>query len=299
MKINESFDDHIEHVFSCAKKLIEIEYWDNISQRDLENWICNFTSREERYLAAAILYTLIFRNYKSTSTLGQNIFHIILPQILDENNIYSSTSIKEWLEKLNSVHCRTLPFRFSAIDDVDDRGAKSSSNILTQLKNKFFDNNLSINSHNIPFHINKGIKAVIFFDDIIGTGTQFEGFYLDRGLDKVEAKIIYIPFATTKHAKDILEGRYANLIISPVEFIEPSNSFFCEHNEFLCNIEGYTPDDFKEYYLKVCEQKKINLNGNLGVGGLELTYVFNSSTPNNNIAMLMHKSDTWSGLFKR
>lgn len=113
------------------------------------------------------------------------------------------------------------------------------------------------------------------------------------------AKIIYIPFATTKHTKDMLEGKYANLIISPVEIIEPSNSFFCEHNEFLCNIEGYTPDDFREYYLKVCKQKKINLNGNLGVGGLELTYVFNSSTPNNNIAMLMHKSDTWSGLFKR
>lgn len=300
MKINPSLDDHIDMVFVRAKKLIELEYWDNITQRELEHWIQNFKSREEKYLAAAILHTLIFRNRKSIKTLGENIFHIILPQLLEEHDIFKIDSICNWLKLLKSNRARsTLKIRFSAIDDIDDKAVKSSSTILSELKGKFFDGTLSVNSHNLSEHVTKGVNTFIFFDDIIGTGEQFDTFFQKRNLDKLNARIIYIPFAAIPNSINYLEKKYKNLIIHPVEIIEPAHSFFCESNDFLKYADELTPQQFKDFYLTLCKSKKININGNLGVGGLELTYVFSSSTPNNNLAMLMHKNDDWSGLFTR
>lgn len=299
MKINKSLDDHIETVFNRARKLIELKYWDNITQRELDAWIDNFKEREERYLAAAILHSLIFRNQNSMLTIGQDIFQIVLPQILEEKGVYDFKSIKEWLVDINSTKCRNLRFRFSAIEDIDDKGVKSSSTILSFLKSKFFDSNLTINSHNIKEHVEKGIEAIIFFDDIIGTGEQFDTFYRVRELSKLNAHIIYIPFAAVLEAVETLQNKYNNLTILPIEKIEPSNSFFCGSNDFLRYTPGLTPELFRDFYLNLCKENRINLHGNLGVGKLELTYVFNASTPNNNLAMLMHKGNGWSGLFKR
>lgn len=299
MKINKPLDDHIETVFNRARKLIELKYWDNITQRELDAWIDNFKEREERYLAAAILHSLIFRNQNSMFTIGQDIFQIVLPQILEEKGVYDFKSIKKWLIDINSTKCRNLRFRFSAIEDIDDKGVKSSSTILSFLKSKFFDSNLTINSHNIKEHVEKGIEAIIFFDDIIGTGEQFDTFYRDRELSKLNVNIIYIPFAAVLEAVETLQNKYSNLTILPVEKIKPSNSFFCESNDFLRYTPELTPELFRDFYLNLCKKNRINLHGNLGVGKLELTYVFNASTPNNNLAMLTHKGNGWSGLFKR
>lgn len=299
MKIDPSLDDDIEMVFVRAKKLIELDYWDNLTQRGLDLWIQNFKTREEKYLAAAILHALIFRNRKSIKTLGDDIFQIILPEILEEKGIYKIDSISNWIKSLTSNRCRDLPIRFSAIDDIDDKGVKSSSTILSELKGKFFDGNLSVNSHNLAKHVENGVKAVILFDDIIGTGEQFDSFYQKRKLNELDTTIIYIPFAAVRSSAQKLDEKYGNLVIYPVELIDDTNKFFCESNDFLCYANDITPTQFRDFYLKLCKDNKINLNGNLGIGELELTYIFSSSTPNNNLAMLMHKGENWSGLFTR
>ncbi|WJM81636.1 phosphoribosyltransferase-like protein [Pectobacterium brasiliense] len=302
MKINisESYDDDIASIFQRAHKLIDLKYWDNVSHIVLDNWIRNFRTREERYLAAAILHSIIFRNKQSIITMGHDIFQFILPQILEENGIHQINSIENWLEELNSRNFRKMKFRFSAIDDIDDNAVKSSSNILSSLKETFFDKTLAINSHRIKNFTENGVKAIIFFDDIIGTGTQFEDFYKLRKLDELkEVKIIYIPFAAVKDTVIRLQKTLSNVIISPVEIIDDTHNFFCESNDFLSFMNDFNYDEFRSFYLDVCKAKKINLHGNLGVGELSLTYIFSSSTPNNNLAMLMHRDTSWSGLFKR
>lgn len=300
LNINESFDDDIEFIFQRAHKLIELKYWDNINHISLDKWIDNFTTREERYLAAAILHSIIFRNKQSIITMGRDIFHFILPQILEENNIHHINSIDEWLEELNSRNFRRMKFRFSVIDDIDDNAVKSSSSILSSLNENFFDKKLTINSHRIKAFTDRGGEAIIFFDDIIGTGTQFEDFYKLRELDKLkDTKIIYIPFAAVRNTAQRIQEELSNVIVHPVEIIDDTHNFFCESNEFLNFINDFDYDAFKDFYLGVCRDKKINLHGNLGVGELALTYIFSSSTPNNNLAMLMHRDKSWSGLFKR
>lgn len=299
LNIDERYDFLIEKSFDNARGMIKYKYIDNINIRTLNKWIDNFQSRDEKYLSAAILNSLIFRSEESVKSLGADIFQIMLPQILEQEGIYKASNIKDWIKLLNGRNCKSIPIRFTAIDDVDNKAVKSSSVILNTLQKLFFDSTLGINSHSITQTRNNNIKAIVLFDDIIGTGSQFESFFTKRKLHESDIKFIYIPFSAINKTYLDLEKKFDNLVIKPVEIIDESHGFFTKENKMLRAVEGLTEEDFKKFYLHVCKSKGICINGNLGYGGFELTYLFSKSTPNNNISMIIHKDENWNELFKR
>lgn len=300
MNIDERFDSIIDSFIENAELLIKFNYWDNLTIRKLHGWLSNFKSREEKYLAASILNSIIFRSEKAKLALSENIFHILLPQILEENDVYKINNIKEWLNELSGRRCRELPFRFAAINNVDGKAVKSGEVILSAIQKQFFESSLTVSLDAANNLIEKGkIKALIFFDDIIGTGTQFKKFYEKSLLSTKEIKVFYIPFVAVENSYKNLESEHANLFIRPVEVIDSSHMFFSKSNIALNVIDSLSHEDFKEFYLNLCNENNINIDGNLGKGGLELTYVFNNSTPNNNLSILVHHNDQWNQLFKR
>ncbi|RRZ86995.1 hypothetical protein [Erwinia sp. 198] len=300
MNIDERFDSIIDSFIENAELLIKFNYWDNLTVRKLHGWLSNFKSREEKYLAAAILNSIIFRSEKAKLALSENIFHILLPQILEENDVYTIKNIKEWINDLNGRSCRELPFRFAAINNVDGRAVKSGEVILSAIQKQFFESTLTVSLDAANSLIEKGkIKALIFFDDIIGTGTQFKTFYEKSLLSTKKIKVFYIPFVAVANSYKDLESEYENLFIRPVEVIDASHMFFSKNNIALNVIDSLSHEDFKAFYLNLCRKNKINIDGNLGKGNLELTYVFNNSTPNNNLSILVHHNDQWNQLFKR
>ncbi|CRX55985.1 hypothetical protein DVQ29_21945 [Yersinia enterocolitica] len=105
-------EEIVDRVLEKCEFLIEYKYWDTISETELHSWIENFETKEDRYLAAIILDSIIFRNKKSISTFGANIFQIIIPQFLSELKIYEIDSIESWEKSLRSPECRNLPIRF-------------------------------------------------------------------------------------------------------------------------------------------------------------------------------------------
>ncbi|MBT0384038.1 phosphoribosyltransferase-like protein [Morganella morganii] len=299
IKIDDQGKEIIDKIIEQSRFLIEIKYWDNLTISKLNDWLKNFDTLEERYLSVMLLHRLIYRSRDAYSSMGKEIFHTKIPQILEDKGIYTIQTISEWLHDINSPKIsRSLPFRFSSISNVDCRPVKSGAVIYNLLEDEFFDRQLG-------WHCDKyeslpdRIKAIILFDDIIGTGEQFENFYLERGLDKSELTIIYIPFAAVSNIYKNLELKYSNLIISPVEVIMENHSFFSSENRFLNKKECFTSEDFKELYLDFCRKKSIKVEDKLGKGELALTYVFNNSTPNNNLAILWHRDDGWNTLFKR
>lgn len=299
IEIDEQCEKITEKIIEQSRSLIEINYWDSLTIAKLNRWLGNFENKEEKYLAAMLLYRLIYRSRDATISLGKDIFHSKLPQILEDTNIYRTETISEWLRVINSSRdARSLPFRFSTISNVDRRPVKSSALIYSQLEDAFFDKNIgwSCDHYN---ELPTKIKAIVLFDDIIGTGEQFEKFYIERNLDKSHLKIIYLPFAAVSRSYTQLEEKYENLIISPVEIIKDEHSFFTDTNRLLNQSPNFTPDTFKSFYLEFCRKKGINVNDKLGKGELALTYIFNDSTPNNNLAVLWHKEDGWHTLFKR
>lgn len=299
IELDEHCEKIITNILEQSKQLIEINYWDNITIAKLNNWFENFDTKIEKYLAAVLLHKLIFRSKEATIALGKNIFHLILPKILEDNDIYQINDIQSWLKDLDSTQdARNLPFRISAISNVDLRPVKSSSIIYNTLEDNFFDKNLGWGCDHFE-KLPEKIKSIILFDDIIGTGEQFEKFYLERKLNESKLKVIYIPFAAVTNSYNLLNDKYDNLVIHPVEKITDNHNFFSTDNRLINKDDIFCSESFKELYLDFCKRKNINLKDKLGKGELALTYMFSNSTPNNNLAVLWHKDDNWHTLFKR
>ncbi|HDC4443822.1 TPA: hypothetical protein O8U43_000336 [Enterobacter cloacae] len=297
MKIDHHNIKFTDKVFEQCIKLIDIGYWDNLNALTLQRWCSNFKDDKERYLAAAVLRELIFRNRKTITSMGYNIFSIILPQILEEEGIYEIDDIDKWMYDINSpANARTLPFRISVIANVDKRITKSGEMIYKYLQKDFFDNNLGIKIENVP-DIKKNVKAIVLFDDIIGSGSQIDSFIDSNRLDETGLKIIYIPFAAVMDSVSNISAKYKNLIIRPVEKLDSSHRFFRESNSLLNRKDYYCLQDFLDAYIEIC--KRANIGQPYGFGDYGLSYILSDSTPNNNLSFLWFRSHIWEGLFKR
>lgn len=299
MKIPLCSDELYSKIVDRCFKLIDLNYWDTIEKETLSSWLNNFESPEERYLAISILGCLIFRNKKSIESFGANIFHIILPQLLSDNQIYEIESIRKWETLLSDGKSKSiLPFRFSTIENIDDYPAKSGSIIYKSLQGIYFDKTLGINCGSLD-KLESKIKAIILFDDFVGTGEQFLTFYSKYKLEQLNKKIIYIPLAAYEKSISLLNKKCNNLIVHPVEKISKECEFFNEHNKYLNHKDISTPKEFSNFYLDFCKRKKIKMRNKLGYGDMGLTYCFSDSTPNNNLSLLFYKDTSWSGLLKR
>lgn len=292
-----------ERIFSNAAKLIEYSYWDGIQDHELMSWIKNFCTDEERYLAASILLNLIYRNKNAIRTFGAQIFQITIPNYLERKGIYNISCLDTWLKDLNSTDARAkFPFRFSTIEGIDNRPAKSGTSIFRALKKDFFDTNLGIGYQSYEkIKDNKKIDTLILFDDILGTGEQFETFLDKNSLLELGLNILYCPFAANIDGLNYIKNKYKNIDIIPVEILSEKNGLFSQSNNLFQQDDNCNANEFRQFYLDMCKSRgfRLKIEDLLGVGELALTYLFNDSAPNNNIAALWYGEDNWCRLVKR
>ncbi|WP_435891956.1 phosphoribosyltransferase-like protein, partial [Klebsiella pneumoniae] len=84
------------------------------------------------------------------------------------------------------------------------------------------------------------IKAIVFFDDMLGSGTQIDTFMKETNLDELGKKIIFIPFAALRDSTIRIQSKYKNLIIRPVEYLDENHSFFRASNRRINREYFYT-----------------------------------------------------------
>jgi hypothetical protein len=292
-----------ERIFENAKKLVALKYWDGIRDDQLLNWLQNFDTERERYIAAIILYRLIYRNQQTINTFGAQLFQITIPDYLEKKDAYTVTDLDEWQAELNRPDSRSrLPFRFTTIESVDDKPAKSGASIYRALKGEFFEQNLGV-AANALFKLkdNPQINTLILFDDILGTGQQFIDFVEKYNLDDLGMNILYCPFAAFEKGLANVRKKFPNIDLRPVEVLTKENSVFCTENKLLSIENGSISEECKLFYLEMCKKKGFKLPTNewLGRGGLSLSYIFNDSTPNNNISAIWYSDNNWKRLAKR
>lgn len=289
-----NLDEIYERVTQKSMMLIKLKYWDDIEKTQLTRWLKNFKTNDEKYIAIVILSKLMYRSKESIRAFGSHIFHIILPQLLEELDIYKIHNLSSWENLLKSPNSTTLPIRFSTIEGVDNQPGKSGSIVYRQIRKKYLHKELGINClnlHKTPDHV----KAIIFFDDIIGTGDQFSEFIETYNIISLKQKIIYCPFAAQEKGIEKIKTKYPNIIIAPVETLDENSGLFSKNNKMF-NQEHIR---FKDIYLETCQKYNIKTKDKLGYGDLALTYCFNDSSPNNNIAALWYQSESWNSLVQR
>ncbi|MCB4778680.1 MAG: hypothetical protein LGB53_03500 [Sulfurovum sp.] len=280
-----------------AIKYIRINFW-NIHKDDFLLWLRNFETDHEKFLAALIIYRLMYRNNVSMLSMYQYIVDIILPTELNKLGILEIISLDDFHNNL--INGSGLPLKFSTIENVDNETGKSGSTILREFtRHGSFHNRLKVSAEELSKIDRSLCKIVVLFDDIMGTGEQFNT-YLEKFYTDTEGLILlYCPLSATKIALESFNyEKYPTVRIIPVEILDERYNFF--NKAFMPKIaESIDLKKLEEMYIALMQKKTKLTNELCGKGDLALTYLFSVSTPNNTLPILWYADASWNYLVPR
>lgn len=296
---SESFYDDI-----CAKSetYINSGYWDDIEIRHLRNWLTNFNNKEEKYFAACILDSLIYRSKRMVNSSIDEIAITRIPSFLKEKKIEDVCCIKSWLTRLRQGG--DIPFRIIAIEDVDQRAGKSGAVLSRRVDERLhLARHLTQKLENFD-RLHQNVQAIVLIDDFAGTGEQFVSF-----MDKLSEKqsfdkyqYLYVPLAACKGAINFIQASFPNVVVEPVEILSEEDGLFYPINGYFQGDKVNSIEAAKEFYLDLCAHRGFgDTSFLLGKGDLSLTFGFDFSTPNNNLKLLYHNpnDNSWKNLLVR
>lgn len=289
-------NEYLMKVKQYARLQIDNQIWDSIDNNDLDRWLSNFKSREEKLLSAILLDSLISRSSAQTTSILTSAIERSIPQALYKNpkEIFEGEDFLQILTSKNiSKEIRIVP----VIRDQDPP-TKSGPSIA-----RMYRRQLGLNEENmiwpwlIQQNIEAGVKSFIFIDDVLATGHQASDFFkLRKILDYSEdIKFSYIPLLAHQEGLNRIKTDFPRINICAVEEISAENSLF--KSERFCKIH-----DLEDLYLEVA---KNHLNKRLfkkmakGYDDLALTFSYHHATPNATLPLYWYESEDFHPLVKR
>ena len=294
----DNWESFYKEMIDRSKIYINNSYW-GITEVQLALWLKNFKSNEEKFLSALIIYRLMYRNIKPRISMYKHIIQVILPTILEKHGLYNENSLEVFLKKIE-VNPWDLPFKFSTIIGVDKKISKSGPQLLREFRREgFFHPDLEIAPDELPIKDPK-IKALVLFDDFLGTGKQFKKFYKKIQDNVKNLLIIYCPLAAHSEGIAKLASIYPHIIVEPVELLNKNYHFF--DKTYMPKLaENLDIEDLKKVYINMLTKTKLPKKDYFGYGNQALTYIFNFSSPNNSLPILTYYDIDilWEKLFSR
>jgi hypothetical protein len=260
----------------------------------------NFTTDEEKYFAACVLDSLIYRSKSQTIALIRQLFQRALPDLtrLDPSPM---GHIEDWQELLHAQSPKGDPgIRLVAAVTSEDPPGKSAHVVARyMMQDLSIPKRWVIKPWEISQHVNAGINIFIFVDDFLGTGDQFETMVDKEQISSFFSTkfVIYAPLVA--HAKGIgrLRSRYKDLRICPVELLDDTYGLF-HSDSTVFDDQTNTPSSAKKFYYSLLKRKGMTAPDRRGFGHLELAYAFEHATPDNCLPILWWREDTWHPLFE-
>jgi len=286
-------------IFDRCRNLIAYNIWSGLPRHRLDAWIANFRSEEEKYFAARILDSLIYRSSFQTFALIRQLFQRTIPDLQRKNNLSRHLSTVY----MDLKHSKEVGIRIVPAMPPDEAKIKSAAVIGRHIKRQLeFRKEWFDDAQNVPDLISQGY-SIIFVDDLLGTGTQFMDFVEDLGLEKAvnSGKCIYTPLVGHVNGLKNVRAEYPNLNVDAVEILDDSHAIF--HPD-----SGIFPDDAnsaeaaRDFYHELLANRGIPLQGpdRRGFGQFELTYAFEHAVPDNSLPILWWDDTTdWQPLFNR
>jgi hypothetical protein len=181
-------------IMARSQSLIDRSIWGGMKMERLRKWYKHFQTDEERYFGACVLDSLIFRSDTQTDALLKHLFQRPLVD-LTRRDPPKFGPISNWIERLRSD---SADITLVAAIGQHDRPHKSA-----HLVSRLMKRNLGINPNLIskPWEITpinvRADQVIIFIDDFLGTGDQFEKLIKREGLEWLfsAAYVVYAPFA--------------------------------------------------------------------------------------------------------
>ncbi|EAQ96148.2 phosphoribosyltransferase-like protein [Congregibacter litoralis] len=266
----------------------------------LDAWWQQFIGDEEKYFAACLLERLIFRSRRQVDSALRAVFR---------GNLNGAVTGKQWDGTLvSNLRLRDDPkIRLVPVIRDHDPPTKSGPYILRQLARTLrVEQGWMCWPWQVEQHLRESAtETIIFVDDFLGTGSQFEKFYKRWQLEKLLSSGIdlhYVPIVACSTGIEYLKKQFANLSITPAELLDDSHRFFQSQYWDEKTRGSIDATQAKNWYLDFCAKNSIGPRKGknaLGFGELELTFGFYHSTPNNSLPILWFQSDNWKPLLRR
>lgn len=280
--VPEGWDRYHRQIKSSVDTLIRQSVFSGISQSVLSTWWKNFKSSEEKYLAAHLLDSMVYRTEEMLKASCHQVVQKILPEKLEKLHIqFDSVSELEAIlkNKRNDIV-------FSPI--VTNTPGKSGEALL-----RLFAGTIQLNGKNkhyirnwVNFH--PDTKVIVLLDDMVGTGNQFCTFYKNNNLSNCKIPIIFIPFFAHESGIQHVNRQCPNVQIAPIETLGTEHNFFREDKDspgydLWARDKQNKVKDVKKFYEDMLKANGISCANNFGYGGFGLTVYTNLSTPNNSL----------------
>lgn len=291
---------YIDQILDRCISLIQCGIWGDFHPSRLRLWMSNFMTDEERYFAACVLDSLIYRSKNQTLALIRQLFQRTLPD-LTRLDLTPVGQIEDWQLLLRSKSPKGDPsIRLVAAVTSDAPPGKSAHVIARyMMQDLSINKRLIINPWDIGRHASNGVKVFVFIDDFLGTGDQFDRMVLkERAAPFFSSNfVIYAPLVGHTKGIQYLQSQYRNLRVSPVELLDDTYGLFHGDSPAFKD-QTNTPESAKRFYYRLLKAKGIFAPERRGFGHLELTYAFEHATPDNCLPILWWRENSWHPLFE-
>lgn len=292
------FASQVERRFSV---LLQKRVLTGIDMLQLRKWLGNFESDEERYLAAHLLDSLVFRTEKMLASSSNHVLQMLLPNILMRCGQLRSPDLQDFLTTMTCGKTET-GIRFVAVDGTFATRPKSGGELI-RLFSRATDvrNDLLVRPENIC-ELGPAVKVLVFLDDCLGTGTQFKRFsdFYKLHEQVPNRMLIYIPFVAHRRGIHNLREACPALQVYPVEILGPNADFYYEDpkNPGIWNRDKFNSvEAVRKFYGKTLVSCSVSPKENKFC--LNLSLCFSISTPNNTLKAFFSQEGSWERLFVR
>jgi len=288
---------YTRRIFERCKELVSYGVWSGLEQPRLDAWIGNFKTDEERYFAACVLDSAIYRSAPQTRSLMKQLFQRTVPDLARNNNLSNRLlTCFAGLRSATDPKIRVIPI----IPD-DEVAIKSGSHIGRELR-RHLEFSWFASPEEAADYVDEGYD-VIFVDDFLGTGFQFCDFVEDSRLESAieTGSCLYVPLAGHTEGIKHVHDTYPKLSIDAVEILDKEQALFHPSAGIFpdsCN----SPESARKFYYDILSQNQISRGGpnRRGFGKFELVYAFEHGCPDNSLPILWwEESPSWTYLFKR
>ncbi|OAI05295.1 hypothetical protein A1353_00205 [Methylomonas methanica] len=298
MSLPENSIYFVESVINESRQLIDRGLWD-IRMARFDSWIKQFCGPEEEYFCACLLDQLTFRTTQQFEASLRSLFRSNL-----NGKIFTEFSDLELLGKLEERKDQRL--RVVPVICESDPPTKSGPLVLRRLQRI-----LQIRQKWMCWpwqaaemiHKNE-VDIIIFVDDFLGSGVQFERFFKQWKFHETSEEVSYFYAPVVAHQQGIkhISTKLPFVRVTSAETLNKSHGFF---DDAVWNQLGQgcvSANDAKIWYGTFTEHHGIRPRDmELGVGDLALTFGFSHSTPNNSLPILWYENEQtgWQPILER
>lgn len=294
------------------KQYVDLQWWNGIEKRDIENWIRNFESNKD--IAELILDNVIFYNRKQmkayTRFLVNELKECVYMHVMKENHykyVEDSFLDERWEEYLRET--RFMP----AV--LPDDPSSSAHNIIGYWRSTLEHGSDPISSiSSIEECYKKGVRRFVLVDDFSGSGEQmigvlqqkvfWDGKEIEVGMLSEcvsDIEIIVAVYVIHEQAKSNLKSKYPQIEVIYVDLINQDLNYLNEESSIYEKYDEETRKEFVRQIQVICQDimNSSEEMSNLSSYVLNIPIVFEHGCPNNTLLLLFAHSDNWQQLFRR